>query len=184
MHERQPGRRDGKSDRHLVKLSSLIVENGGFSITFIADGMLGTTARKLRILGFDTTYEASLPDQDLMKLALESGRTLLTGDHQLFVTAKSSGAKAVLVHGQSEEARLYEILQKCGLGKIRMDSLVSRCSICNGTLVGNGVSMNNYGEVFSCTSCGKKYWKGSHWNKINSLFESVNALLVVSAAKR
>jgi hypothetical protein len=53
------------------------------SITFIADSMLGTLAKWLRILGYDTHYDPTLDDHQLVRLARAEDRVLLTRDHEL-----------------------------------------------------------------------------------------------------
>lgn len=139
--------------------------------------MLGTTARKLRILGFDTSYNASSGDKDLVKMALQSGRTLLTCDHELYVHAKTMKANAILVHGTGEAERLFEVLAKSGVHEVRVEGLVSRCSVCNGELVNTETRGQNYQEVYCCKLCGKRYWRGSHWKKIMAIFDEVNSRL-------
>jgi uncharacterized protein len=145
--------------------------------TFLVDGMLGSTARKLRILGFDTAYDVKSSDQVLVQEALSSGRTLLTGDVELFFRAKSARAKTILVKGRREEDRLYEILSKSGITEIRIFEMASRCSVCNGELKDTNSKNSNSVEIYFCSSCGKKYWQGSHWKKMTALFGSVNSRL-------
>ncbi len=142
--------------------------------------MLGSTVRKLRILGFDTAYDVKSSDEVLVREALSSGRTLLTGDVDLFFRAKSARARTILVKGRSEEDRLYEILSKSGVTQIRVFDLASRCSVCNGELEGTDSMNSNNIEIYYCTSCGKKYWRGSHWKKMIALFGSVNSRLSTS----
>lgn len=153
----------------------------GSSPKFLADGMLGSIARKLRILGFDTIFDSKSKDRDLAQSALSTGRILLTGDFELFVYAKSLKIASVLVQGQSEAERLHQVLSKSGVSKIKINSLVSRCSVCNGELVDLGTKKSNDGEIYCCKSCGKNYWKGSHWIKMNILFEQVNSRLIEDA---
>ena len=45
---------------------------------FLVDSMLGTLAKWLRILGYDTEYDACLNDNKLVRLARGEGRILLT----------------------------------------------------------------------------------------------------------
>ena len=144
---------------------------------FIVDGMLGTTARKLRILGFDTIYDTKSGDASLLKLAIESGRILLTGDYQLYVSAKTWRAAAVLVAGNNEEDKLFHVLDKSGVKRIDVEHLNSRCSICNGALEDTGTKKYDAIEIYECQVCGKRYWRGSHWKKMKSFFERVNSML-------
>jgi non-ribosomal peptide synthetase component F len=50
---------------------------------FAADAMLGRLGRWLRVLGFDTSYDAALADAALVRLANEEARILLTRDRHL-----------------------------------------------------------------------------------------------------
>ncbi len=50
---------------------------------FLADNMLGSLARWLRFLGFDTAYPDVLTDKDLKELARQENRVLLTRDKEL-----------------------------------------------------------------------------------------------------
>ena len=47
---------------------------------FISDVMLGRLTRWLRILGFDTVYFRTIDDNELIKLARQQERILLTRD--------------------------------------------------------------------------------------------------------
>jgi uncharacterized protein with PIN domain len=143
---------------------------------FLADGMLGSLARKLRILGFDTLYEAKLEDKVLREFARKTGRILLTSDLELFKSAKRSNTLSILIDSSGDRAQLFEVLENSSAIKIQPDHLVSRCSLCNGDLY--DVGRKNYsGTIHSCRDCGKTYWRGSHWKKLLELFNDVNQLL-------
>lgn len=47
---------------------------------FIADAMLGRLARWLRLLGFDTLYYPDISDSNLLKIARQQERFILTRD--------------------------------------------------------------------------------------------------------
>lgn len=50
---------------------------------FLADSMLGRLARYLRFLGYDTAYEADIPDSEFVLWARRERRILLTRDRAL-----------------------------------------------------------------------------------------------------
>ena len=50
---------------------------------FIADTMLGTLAKWLRIFGFDTIYEAGMDDGEILQLANTENRIILSRDKEL-----------------------------------------------------------------------------------------------------
>ncbi len=139
--------------------------------------MLGSTARKLRILGFDTIYDSISNDKDLVEVTLSTGRTLLTADHDLYVYTKAVKGNAILVNAKSEKEKLYQVLAKSGVQKISRDSLVSRCSICNGEIADTGTKKQDNENIYSCNNCGKAYWRGSHWRKMKTLFDEVDSEL-------
>lgn len=146
-------------------------------IKFVADSMLGSVARKLRIFGFDTLYLAHVEDSEVLKIGVDQDRVILTADKEFFKRIVKAKAGGVLVGGSDELEDLVHILEKNGIRSI--DRTESRCSMCNGKLV--EVSPNdvqeslpekiasNHKEFFKCASCGKIYWEGSHIKRIRLL---------------
>jgi uncharacterized protein len=154
---------------------------GYSSLKFLVDGMLGSLATKLRILGFDTIYDKKSKDQDLISKASSYGLVLVTSDQELYSHAKRRHAKAILVKGTSEEKRLLEIFQKTGVEKLDLSRL-SRCSACNSLLEDTGTKDDMGRSIFKCKKCGKSYWHGSHWKKLDLLFSNVNRSLVTNSS--
>jgi len=50
---------------------------------FVADVMLGSLSRWLRLFGFDTLYSNDFDDRELIKISIQDDRILLTRDHSL-----------------------------------------------------------------------------------------------------
>ena len=143
--------------------------------------MLGSLARKLRAVGFDTYYFKSGLDSELLAQAAGDGRVILSADRALVATARRRGLPAVLVTGRSDAVRLKRVVEgskEIGVQLMRGDSL---CSVCNGALRPLGrrrvegrapASVVVRHRVFyECASCGKVYWKGRHWKKLRSFRE-------------
>ncbi|MGH9992577.1 MAG: Mut7-C RNAse domain-containing protein [Nitrososphaera sp.] len=153
----------------------------------MADSMLGSVARKLRIFGFDTLYIANADDGEILRVGIDQGRIILTADKELFKRAVSAGARGVLVSGGSELEDLVHILSKNGIASVGGDWLGTRCSVCNGLLEERapeqvrskvpGKVGANHNEFFECVSCGKVYWEGSHFRLIEALAKSVDSKL-------
>ena len=168
------------------------------SVAFLADAMLGSIARKLRFLGFDTLYIAHAQDNEVLKMGIEQHRVILTADRELFRRIVKIGARGVLVSGgPSELEDLAHIFTKCGIKSIDMNDIGSRCSVCNGLLeerTSDEVKNNNnnydgviivpdrviacHNQFFQCTTCGKIYWEGGHLKRIRALARSLDAKLV------
>jgi hypothetical protein len=154
---------------------------------FLADGMLGTLARKLRLCGFDTSYVQGLPDVEMLLRAWRENRTLLTSDEDLSARARSQGLPALLVTGRSEADRLAQVLGEVRL-PARLQPSTSRCPICNGRIaqtprlsVRSSVPpavASRHRLFYRCEACGKVYWSGGHWRRLRRLETRVRQRLL------
>jgi uncharacterized protein with PIN domain len=148
---------------------------------FIADAMLGRLARWLRLLGQDTLYEPGIADRELVRRALEEGRYILTRDRRL--TEEWRVADVYVVSADTPREQLAETLARFDLaGRIR---LFSRCSRCNAVVA--PVSRDDAAgrvpadvlasgaRIFTCRSCGRLYWEGSHTARMREVLADVLA---------
>ena len=159
--------------------------------SFLADAMLGSVARKLRIFGFDTLYIAHAHDDEILKTGIEQGRVILTADKELFKRVVKAGARGVLVGGESDLEDLVHILSKNGVTSVDLDGIGSRCSVCNGVLeerrpeqVKGGVPgrvAESHTKFYQCTACGKVYWEGGHLRRIRALARNIDSKLATTA---
>jgi len=62
---------------------------------FLADEMLGSLARWLRIMGYDTEYARGMSDSDILARSRVEGRIVLTRDRQLAERAGARGDAAL-----------------------------------------------------------------------------------------
>lgn len=144
--------------------------------SFLLDGMLGSLARWLRIMGYDSEY---LKDQeDGALLALQGERYLLSRDRQL---AQRAGARGLYLESDELDMQLSAVVQRFGL---RFDLERTRCTACNGPLhkvpkdlvkdqVAEG-TWNGHQEFWRCQDCGKVYWQGAHWKNIRRRLEEIS----------
>jgi uncharacterized protein len=161
--------------------------NNNNGVTFLADAMLGSIARKLRIFGFDTLYVAHAHDNEILKMGIDQNRVILTADKELFKRIVKAGTRGVLVSCSSDAEDLVHILSKNGITSIDLNGIGSRCSICNGLLTGRTpVQVKNtipdkvaacHSEFFQCVDCSKVYWEGGHLRRIRALAKSVDSKL-------
>ncbi len=147
-------------------------------IRFIADSMLGSLAKWLRILGFDTLYLRDIRDNDLIRIVREQKRILITRDKGFL---KRKGIEGIIF---IESNYLKEQLDEFLLW-IRAKGIKPRpyrlCPSCNGeiipaekALIRNDVPEYTFHSVrnfYRCINCGKIYWKGSHTKRIERLIE-------------
>jgi uncharacterized protein with PIN domain len=144
----------------------------GNRIRFAVDSMLGTLAKWLRILGYDTTYYPRIQDRELVRLSRVEDRILLTRDSGL---SKRKGLCVLLIESQILEEQLTQVADAFGL---QMDKPFSRCPVCNASL--EDVPKDEaWGQVptyvfhtqekFSlCPECKRFYWRGTHWRRMAS----------------
>lgn len=151
---------------------------------FLADAMLGTVARKLRIFGFDTLYIKDINDDDLLKIGIAQKRIILTCDKELFKRIIKVGTPGVLLEGSNDLEDIVHALSKHGVYSINFDTVSSRCSSCNGVLSKeNCEQVRKYvhpnvikwhKDFFRCENCSKIYWEGSHISGIRSLARNLD----------
>lgn len=153
---------------------------------FVADAMLGSLARKLRIFGFDTSYFSEGDDLELEALARRERRVILTSDKRLFARSAERGARAILVEGRTDRDRLRSIARHVGPGvTLRLGGgQESRCAVCNGELeligrreaVASKIPPKVIGRhrlFYVCKSCSRFYWRGKHWERLRRLSDSL-----------
>ncbi len=143
---------------------------------FLCDHMLGTLAKWLRFLGYDTGYPGPLEDNDLKALAAKEGRVLLTRDREL--SGRVPGA--VYVGSDDLDAQFLQVVGAFGL---TANDAMSRCSVCNVPIeavareaarghVPDG-AYDRQTEFWRCRQCGRFYWKGSHYDNVMAKVRSV-----------
>ena len=133
--------------------------------------MVGTLAKWLRILGYDTCFDPDMDDHQLVRLARAEGRVLLTRDREL---ARRPGLDAVFVTGESLQAQIGQVLTELNLEPERS---FSRCPVCNEQLaevdretarqrVPAYVARTQ--ESFrACPGCRRVYWRGTYWRQMD-----------------
>ena len=146
-------------------------------MNFILDGMLGKLSRWLRMMGHNVKYSTLLEDSQLLKIAKDECRVLLTRDLALYQQAITKNLEAYYVEGITEPQRLSELAQRFNI-PLTIDLEKSRCPKCNTKLqpatkekIADRIEQNTlkYYDVFwECPNCGAVYWQGAHWTKIRA----------------
>ena len=140
--------------------------------------MLGSFAKKLRILGFDTQYFRDGTDADLLGLARRSGRVVITADRGLVLKAASLRVPSVLAPGESDSRRLNALVAGMRTLGSEMTAGEPLCTRCGGRLtlidrenlprsVPRSV-IAKHRDFHRCRDCGWLYWKGTHWKRLRS----------------
>jgi uncharacterized protein with PIN domain len=152
---------------------------------FIVDCMHGKLARKMRIYGFDTLYEANLDDDTILATAQKEERVIITSDKNLIERAYSERIPVVEAPLDSDVSRMTKIFRTYRL-KPNLNPKHSRCPHCNSMLIkisksqAEGVPkgvLRRKRIFYKCENCGRIYWYGSHWAKIRNFEETLKKRL-------
>lgn len=138
--------------------------------------MLGSLSRWLRILGFDTLYYKSIDDNELIRIAKQQQRIILTRDTGI---AKRKGIdNFILITSNDTLEQLKDVLRKSNL-----KCGAPRCAECNGELeaaereaVADSIPKHVFihsNSFFRCRDCGKVYWEGSHKKSIDARIKEI-----------
>lgn len=135
---------------------------------FALDVHLGTLARRLRWLGFDTWWRRDADDDELAAVATGQDRILLSRDRGLLMRRQ-------IVHGycprsHDPELQLLEVAERYRLAVRAAPG--TRCIQCNGRLepVDKAVVLDRLpprvrtgqDRFTRCTACDHVYWPGTH----------------------
>lgn len=146
---------------------------------FILDVHLGTLARYLRMIGFDTKYRNDYSDNEIVFTSIADKRTILTRDKGIL--KRNEVTHGYWIRNQNPELQLEEVAERFSLkNQIRE---FERCLECNTKLekidkekiidrlplkVKRG--QNNF---WYCKNCDKIYWRGSHYDKMKAMIDKL-----------
>jgi uncharacterized protein with PIN domain len=149
---------------------------------FICDVHLGKLARRLRLLGFDVAYDNTARDPDIVAAALAEKRIILTQDRGMLKLKKVT--HGYLVRSPHVHEQAVEVLTRFDL--VSQMEPFSRCTHCNGLIRRVDTATveahvppqvrQHYHEFFRCGACGKVYWKGSHFRRLQDHIRALASL--------
>lgn len=144
---------------------------------FVLDVHLGKLARLLRLLGFDADYGKRRDDRELEDISHREKRILLSRDRRLLMRKKVD--RGLVVRDTDPEKQVVEVLRRLDLWSSMRP--FTRCIECNGAIeplpltdarfeeekhrIPGGV-LARFREFRLCGSCGRVYWKGSHYDRL------------------
>jgi uncharacterized protein len=148
-------------------------------IKFVLDVHLGTLARYLRLLGFDTFYRNNLEDEEIIELSLLEQRIILTRDLPILKNGRVT--HGYFVRQTNPGKQIVEIVSRFDLkDQFKPFTL---CLDCNGRIIKvdkpaivNKLRENtrkSFQEFYQCSSCKKIYWKGSHYERMMKMVKGL-----------
>jgi len=153
----------------------------GAPLRFLLDVHLGTLARRLRLLGVDTAYEATdIGDPALASRSAAERRVMLSRDRGL-LRRRELWAGAFVYSTRPEEQLAYV------LDRFRPELRPwTRCTQCNGLLREatkeevadqlKGGTHRTYDVFAQCTECGRAYWRGAHHEQLEAIVDRAVAM--------
>jgi uncharacterized protein with PIN domain len=147
---------------------------------FVLDVHLGRLAAYLRMLGFDVLYRNCASDPELVHISSEERRILLTRDRGLLMN--SAVTHGYWLRETDSRRQLAEVVSRFDLARSLQP--FTRCMACNGVL--RAVSKQEvrgrvpeaiaarHEEFRDCPDCGRVYWRGGHYDRMNQWIEAFN----------
>jgi uncharacterized protein with PIN domain len=149
---------------------------------FIVDNNVGKLAGKLRALGYDTAFIDPIDDSKLVEIARREDRVILTKDTGILRrrVITSGEVPALYIEGDDWRQQLAQVVRALGL---ETQPRFTRCLECNAPLEARSREearphvppyvYRTQQSFLACPSCGRHYWQGTHWQRMNRDFQRV-----------
>ena len=153
-------------------------------LTFFVDAMLGNIAKKLRLMGYDSSYFSDIEDNELIKLAKNDKRIIISRDEELVQKAQKSDLEAIFLKNKEEIEQFREIIGELNLENIQINGDKARCPICNSKT--SPINKKNIQEkvpvkvlennekFWRCENCEQIFWEGTHIKNLQKFVEELN----------
>lgn len=148
------------------------------SLKFIADCHLGKLAKYMRLMGIDTLFFQHIEDDDLIKIANNEDRIILTRDRSL---SMRKNAPAFFLEPTETKSQLKKVIEHYKIKE--HPAPFSRCIVCNTPLQviekekiieklpKKVIKFFNYFEY--CPNCDRIYWQGDHYRHMVEFLDQV-----------
>jgi uncharacterized protein len=148
---------------------------------FLADVMLGSLARWLRILGYDTEYDNRISDDEIVRRCIAEGRVALTRDVRL---TERRRLRSLLIESNQLGAQIREVLRFLG-AEVEVERILTRCLQCNSPLLDAARDAlrdrvppyiyETQSKFKHCPACDRVYWGGTHRDHILARLKKLTA---------
>ena len=122
----------------------------------------------------DVANPEGADDPELMTQARRENRTLITRDKRLAEGCRTAGVECILIESTSLLGQLNEMVE----AGVEMELNPQRCTVCNGLLRGAvrcAGDQSLHERIWECLDCGKLYWAGSHWKRIEDTLKQIRS---------
>ena len=144
---------------------------------FVVDVNVGRLAKWLRVMGYDALFIPNADDTDLLRIAMEQGRTLLTRDRHIVERRVVTAGQARVFLLQSDDFRqqMQHLTEALRLDSHNGFSLCIECNVALQDIGKESVRdrvppfvFRTQDEFQICPACRKLYWRGTHWRNMRT----------------
>jgi len=123
--------------------------------------------------GYDTLFFNGSNDSQMIAIARDEGRVILTKDTQIMKrrVVTSGRIKAILIRGDESERQMLQVIDTLGLSSFFKPFTI--CLECNQLLMGKSKPQvkervplyvfRTQDQYMECPNCHRLYWRGTHW---------------------
>jgi hypothetical protein len=158
----------------MVSCEAGVPEASPLSPCFLCDANLGGLARWLRAAGYEARWTREIADAQLVDDAAAQAAVLVTGDVGIL---RRRAVRAGSVHAVWIPSSLSPLEQlSMLLRELQLPLRAARCMTCGGALTPTAKDEVRdripprtalwKDDYFLCGSCGKLFWRGTHWDRI------------------
>lgn len=149
------------------------------NLDFMVDFNVRKITKYLRMLGFRTVTDEGVPDEEIAAIAERENKIVLTRDIGLL--KRKNVTYGYFLRSEDVEKQIVEIVKRydllpkiapfsicltCngGIGRVTKESILEELPI---------LIREEYDEFFQCNACQKVYWKGSHFDNMRKVIDSL-----------
>lgn len=169
--------------RQSVTVLPVVRPQRAFPQRYLLDVHLGALARRMRLVGLDTSYRSDSADAELVSEAIAAGRVLLTRDRGLL--RRRALPHGAFVRGADPDEQLADVLDRFAPTLAPW----TRCPRCNGRIEPVDRSevdfqlepgtRATYDEFSRCRECGRAYWRGAHASALEAMVRRATVIAAV-----
>jgi uncharacterized protein with PIN domain len=148
---------------------------------FIVDRNVGKLARWLRLMGYDTSFFDGGDDSELVAIAKDEGRVILSRDTQIMKRRliTSGRIRAVIIQSDQPGDQIRQVIDTLNLDSRFKPFTI--CLECNRPLVERikdevkelvpPYVFKTQDQFRQCPGCRRIYWRGTHWRAMTKKLE-------------
>jgi uncharacterized protein with PIN domain len=152
-------------------------------VKFIVDNNAGKLVKWLRIMGYDTLFFEDTDDWQMVRIALNEERVILTRDTE--VTRRgaitSGRIKAIFIESDIPVEQIRQVVESLNLDYNSRPFTI--CLECNEPLEKRDKSevegrvppyvFETQDKYMECPACHRIYWRGTHWRAMNEKMDNL-----------